>query len=560
MDKSQRSRLLRECLQLAQAGGEPLLPLSRAVGNATRRLDEPMRLAVAGQIKRGKSTLVNALLGTEIAATGQLELTFTVNEFYHADEPVVTVHYKDKTTEVFSPEALRELTVRTSQGAERLRRIRKVEYGLPNALLSQFRLVDTPGLASVYGADSANAMDILGLSEYTSDSGHDDTAAALEAMGRKPEEVHQDSAIELDHANAILYLYSRALHEGDRAAIEGFVGEVTASMTPLKAFGVLSRCDQYWPPGPDLPGDPDPMTYDPMAVAASLADQDLAVPKLGRLFFTVVPVAGLVGVGAQTLTGQEFDWLDDLRGASPRVLVGRLRDANWFASSPQLPGIALDQAYRAQLVGRLGVWGIHKATCYLRDGLSTDEVRDRLVTDSGVARLRQLVTGHFGNRSTLIRFGDGLSGISAEIDKCRLAAQHAGVRPPAQVADVAAHVEKLRNGEPGFAEFGILSDYYNGRLSFTAGEADELLRVTGEYGTTVAARLDLPESSSLAELERVATERIDAWAQREQDPMLERRTGQAAYVLRRCYERIAHRIRLAKRQLETDTDTESEFR
>ncbi len=58
-----------------------------------------MRLAVVGQIKRGKSNLVNALLGEDVAATGQLELTFTVSEFCDAEKRSVCVHYKDGTTE-----------------------------------------------------------------------------------------------------------------------------------------------------------------------------------------------------------------------------------------------------------------------------------------------------------------------------------------------------------------------------------------------------------------------------------------------------------------------------
>ena len=76
-------RVFQESAILAAEGGSPLRPIANQLILASERLGQPMRLAVVGQIKRGKSTLVNALLGEDIAATGQLELTFTVSEFRH---------------------------------------------------------------------------------------------------------------------------------------------------------------------------------------------------------------------------------------------------------------------------------------------------------------------------------------------------------------------------------------------------------------------------------------------------------------------------------------------
>ena len=39
------------------------------------RLDEPLRVAIAGKVKAGKSTLLNALVGEELAPTGAGECT-----------------------------------------------------------------------------------------------------------------------------------------------------------------------------------------------------------------------------------------------------------------------------------------------------------------------------------------------------------------------------------------------------------------------------------------------------------------------------------------------------
>src|SRR4051812_31847986 len=52
-----------------------------AITAVAERLREPLRVAVAGRVKSGKSTLVNALLGHEIAPTAYGECTQAVTWF-----------------------------------------------------------------------------------------------------------------------------------------------------------------------------------------------------------------------------------------------------------------------------------------------------------------------------------------------------------------------------------------------------------------------------------------------------------------------------------------------
>ena len=57
------------------------------------RLNQPIRIALAGTLKAGKSTLVNALVGENIAPTDATEATRIVTWFRHGPTPKVTANH-----------------------------------------------------------------------------------------------------------------------------------------------------------------------------------------------------------------------------------------------------------------------------------------------------------------------------------------------------------------------------------------------------------------------------------------------------------------------------------
>lgn len=531
--------VLASCADLAARGGEQLSPLVRMLRGGGARLGEPMRLAVVGQIKRGKSTLVNALLGEEVSATGRAELTFTVSEFRYADTPQIVVHYKDGTESVgFAPEQFHELTTRDSSRADHLRLIRKVEYGIPNSLLHSFHLVDTPGLGSVHVTDAANTRDILGIGDIADGSERYALEQALAASGRDAAAVHHDSAAELDQADAVLYLFSRALHQSDHAALSQFIGTAGTSLTPLKAFGVLSRCDQYWPDR-TASRDADPLDHDPLAVGDQLARRLLDWAPAARTFYTVLPIAGLVAAGATQLGEREFEWLADLvRAGGAATAIRRLRDPARFATKEELPGVRLPVAQRRALIVRVGAWGTALACRYLDDGLDPAQVRQRLLDHSGIPRLRSLVIRHFGNRSTLLKVDGVLQRARAEVFALRLAAQRAGVPVAPEVDHVAARLEMLHDALPGLAELRTLRRHYTGELGLDESEVATLLQVTGEHGPDAASRVGLAADATAAQIAQAARAAIGWWAGQLQDPMRDAAEVAVARQLMRSFERI----------------------
>lgn len=527
---------------LAAAGGVRLQPVATALEEAAERLWSPMRLAVVGQIKQGKSTLVNAMLGEDAAATGLLEVTFNVNELCHGDQPEVIVHYRDGTPpERVDPARLRELVARDPARMDELERVRMVEHRRANDLLRSFRLVDTPGLFSVHGSDSANTLEHLGL----------ETRADAHRAARW---LHEESAAAAGRADAVLYLYQNAMHERDRATILDFLGPLAKSLTPLRAFGVMSRCDALWPPLSLKRHYEALVAYDPMAEAARLAEADLQNPDVGRLFYTILPVSGLVGSAARTLTGEHFDWLAEFAGLDAEVVAGLTRNASRLVNHP-VEGLRLSTGQRRELVGRLGQWGLFRAYHLLaHENLGEDEVRTRLLADSGVVRLRELVIRHFGGRARTIKLEGGFRDVERRVAQVRAADQEAGLGQSARLADIASRLERAKADRHEFAELAVLGAHYNGELSLRPPEVADLLHVTGGHGAEAAARLAAPADTALGELERIAVDKVRAWRRREQDPSTTLETARAARVVRLCYSRVLDRVRRARDLLDYTDD------
>jgi ribosome biogenesis GTPase A len=107
-------------------------------------------LVVLGQFKRGKTTLINSLLGAEILPTSVVPLTSIATILKYAEKLDIKVYFNDgKITEI-KPESLPQYV--TEKGNPKNEKdVQEVIITYPSPYLKDgVRLIDTPGVGSVY--------------------------------------------------------------------------------------------------------------------------------------------------------------------------------------------------------------------------------------------------------------------------------------------------------------------------------------------------------------------------------------------------------------------------
>lgn len=111
-------------------------------------------LVAVGQFKRGKSSLINAMLGQNLLPVGVVPLTSIVTVLRYGDEPAAYVHFESGETRTVPVNAIAEY-VTEKQNPANVKSVRKVFVDYPSAWLrGGIRIVDTPGISSVFQHNS----------------------------------------------------------------------------------------------------------------------------------------------------------------------------------------------------------------------------------------------------------------------------------------------------------------------------------------------------------------------------------------------------------------------
>jgi GTPase Era involved in 16S rRNA processing len=107
-------------------------------------------LVVVGQFKRGKTSLINALLGADILPVAVVPLTSIATVMTYSEALRIKVHFNDGNVAEIRPESLHEYV--TEKGnPKNVKDVNEVVVTYPSDYLKGgVRLIDTPGVGSIY--------------------------------------------------------------------------------------------------------------------------------------------------------------------------------------------------------------------------------------------------------------------------------------------------------------------------------------------------------------------------------------------------------------------------
>ena len=337
-------RVLGELATELPVGGEGRVLVDRL----RAEFAEPLRVAVAGRIKAGKSTLVNVLLRQKVAPTDVGECTRFVTWYRYGFPERVEVVGHDGARVQRPLRADGSLPPELDVAAEG---VHHLDVFLGNDTLERVTVIDTPGLASV----------------------HEDRASAT----RELLALDRDSRGAVSQADVLLLVMAIDARDADRDVLAAFDEQFDGlRKTALNAAAVLSKIDLVADPGA-------PALQHARGLATSIA------ARLRTPLAAVVPMATLL---AETTECGLLDEDDATAlaaiGALPEAdRVRLLRTVDRFVASDA----PVSSARRARLLERLDLHGIALAVDQLRTTPGSTAVIRRLREESGVEEFRTRV-------------------------------------------------------------------------------------------------------------------------------------------------------------------------
>ena len=354
--------LLRQSIDALAQGGPQLAESAAQLKDLVSR---PPRVAVIGRLKSGKSTLVNALTESRIAATGSLECTMAVSIYEQGAPARADIIGLDGqvSTVPLTGEALTDL-------GRPLNEIDHVRQFVPISRLSTLGIIDTPGTATLTVENEQRTRRML-------IDGALDTKRAS------------------SWADCVVFLSDSAPRDDERA----FLSDL--GMTPLTTVGVVSRADSF---GAGAFGYEDPLRQ-AEKYAGRIAEQ------LGGNVEAMVPLSGLLAESALTgrVTGAVARDLAALSSLDRERLIDFIE-----ADDPDTVVAGFTAAERDHLLDAMGEYGlVYGRAVAAQQGPAG--LLEWMRQTSGIDRLTAIITQEMPYYATLqraVRVVDALESLS----------------------------------------------------------------------------------------------------------------------------------------------------
>jgi replication fork clamp-binding protein CrfC len=431
-----------------------------------RRLNQPIRIALAGTLKAGKSTLVNALVGEDIAPTDATEATRIVTWFRNGPTPKVTANHRGgrrSNVPIARDPTDRGLTFDfASLDPED---VVDLDVEWPAAELIDTTIIDTPGTSSLNRDVSERTLRLL---------------------------VPSDGVPRVD---AVVFLL-RTLNAADIALLKQIGTLVGGSAGALGVIGVASRADEIGAG-----------RIDAMMSAKDVASRFTVEMDKTGICQAVVPVSGLLALTARTLRQSEFVALEKLAGVDAAELTKAMLSVDRFVREDS--ALPVDAATRAALLERFGMFGLRISIAVLRAGISDSvALADELLERSGLIALRDVIDQQFAQRSDLLKAHTALLSLRRFVE----------VNPIYATPYILADIDPLLADTHAFEELRLLSQMRSRATTLNEDEMVSLRRVIGGSGTDAASRLGL-QPDALHDGPRAAFATAQRWRRRADHPL-----------------------------------------
>ena len=339
-----------------------LRDIERDLRSISESVTHPFNVAVFGKMKRGKSSLVNALLGRTLAITDQTEATATINIISYAAPgsdllSKFVIHWKDAPAETFPLSDLKKWTGPDGQ----FDRIQYIQMYADDPSLKYHEIIDTPGTESTVEKHQTVTENFI-----------DPTIQ----VGRK--------------ADALIYVLGYNIEEADLKYLRLYQRQDSADS--FNVLGVMHRWDETYVN----------MVKDGYCHADVIKRAEAKCKELGNLVTGVVPVSAPIAIfvhGCKRRDEFVARAIDLFSGTSDKDL-DRLKIPSRFNSIPE----------RKALLDELVATGMPKASAWVmfiecaRHGQEgVQGIVERLNELCGLEQLEDVLDKRFFSRGEIIR-------------------------------------------------------------------------------------------------------------------------------------------------------------
>jgi ribosome biogenesis GTPase A len=152
---------LRALLAISNSGTRNDILHAKLLSLERKLASNQLHLAVLGQMKRGKSSFINALMGAEILPTGVLPVTAVITEIKYGLLPEAVILYSTGAREQVDLRTLADYITESGNPGNN-KQVGSVELAYPSPFLeSGIILIDTPGIGSTRAHNTRTTEDYL---------------------------------------------------------------------------------------------------------------------------------------------------------------------------------------------------------------------------------------------------------------------------------------------------------------------------------------------------------------------------------------------------------------